>query len=151
MAQSTGSAHDLGTVRRVLQLLEESEVSCWIFGGWAEELRALCPARTHRDIDLLCRAASFSAVDEMLRTRDLTEIEGKRFHHKRAFLFEGVMVELFLVQRAGRDFFTSFWGETRHDWPADTFEHVLDLPVVGAQALADYRRSHDRLARRRPS
>jgi len=65
----------------------------------------------------LHQAQDFSVVDGLLRHRTLEEIEGKRFAHKRAFLLDGVLVELFLIER-DRGLFTSFWAKSRHDWPA---------------------------------
>ena len=62
--------------------------------------------------------------------------------HKRAFLFEGVMVELFLVLRDTHGLFTSFWGRTRHDWPPDTLASTAALSVASAAALTGYRSRH---------
>ncbi len=150
MAQQLSSGHDIGTVERVLRQLAEARLACWVFGGWAEELRGLCAARPHADIDLLLLADSFAPVETMFHEHSLTEIKGKRFPHKRAFLFEGVMVELFLVQTDDRGFFTSFWGTTRHDWPSDVFSGQLDPPTASASALTGYRRDHERLTNARP-
>jgi hypothetical protein len=145
MAHQLSSSHDIGTVRRAIRQLSEADLACWVFGGWAEELRGMCAARPHTDIDLLLLADDFAAVDVMLHERGLTEVKGKRFPHKRAFLFEGVMVELFLVQTDDRGFFTSFRNITRHDWPSDVFSDRLDPPTASVSALTDYRRDHDRL------
>lgn len=129
-------------MRRVLSVLEEAGAPCWLFGGWAEELRRVCAPRSHADVDLLCPGEDFAAVERMLGESELEEIEGKRFRHKRAFLFEGVMVEVFLVQRDTRGLFTSFWGRKRHDWPADTLASSSALPVASEAALAGYRSRH---------
>jgi len=58
--------------------------------------------------------------------------------HKRAFVLDGVMVELFFVRRDGGSLFTTFWAE-RHDWPSDTPADVGLLPVASAAAVAGYR------------
>ena len=134
--------HDLSTVQRSLRLLEEAGAPCWLFGGWAEQLRGLCAPRRHADVDLLYPAEDFATVERMLGESGLEEIEGKRFPHKRAFLFEGVMVELFLVQRDTHGLFTSFWGRNRHDWPPDTLGSTAALPVASAAALTGYRSRH---------
>jgi len=63
----------------------------------------------------LHQAQDFSVVDGLLRHRTLEEIEGKRFAHKHAFLLDGVLVELFLIERDDRGLFTSFWAKSRHD------------------------------------
>jgi hypothetical protein len=84
---------------RVTSLLDDALVDVWLFGGWAEELQGLVPARAHRDVDLLHPAEDFTRVDALLRAEPaLVEIVAKRFAHKRAFLLDGVMVELFLVR-----------------------------------------------------
>jgi hypothetical protein len=147
LAQVTPSPtnHDVGLVQRVLSLLCDADLSCWVFGGWAEQLRGLRAARPHNDIDLLCVADDRTALDLLVRERGLTEINGKRLHHKRAFLFEGVMVEIFLVQTDERGFFTSFWGTERYDWPADVFSHPIEPPTASTLALIGYREDHAEL------
>ena len=144
---------DLDFVHRAVDLLAAGEASCWIFGGWAEELRGLCPARSHKDLDLLCLAPSFAAVERLLGEQQLDEIDGKRFPHKRAIVLDGVMVELFLVQRDRRGLFTNFWGRYRHDWPAGALSSAGGLAVASAAALTGYRTEHSTLQRlpRQPS
>jgi hypothetical protein len=133
---------DLAFVRRALCLLAAGGADCWIFGGWAEELRGLCPARAHKDVDLLCLSGDFAVVERLLRAQRLEEIAGKRFEHKRALVLDGVMVELFLVRRDQRGLFTDFWGFHRHDWPPDALSSALGFPVASTAALASYRRAH---------
>ena len=50
--------NELNTVRRVMALLNGAGASCWLFGGWAEEMRGLRPPAAHGDIDLLYPAPS---------------------------------------------------------------------------------------------
>ena len=133
-------------VDRALGLLVAEAAACWVFGGWAEQLRGLCPPRRHKDLDLLYAAQSFAAVERMLAVRRLEEIKRKRFRHKRAFLVEGVMVELFLVERDASGLFTNFWGRCRHDWPADVLSSVRERPVASAAALVGYRSAHRKLS-----
>jgi hypothetical protein len=134
--------HDLGTVVRVLDALRGAGAACWVFGGWAEELRCLRFSGAHADIDLLYLADGFGPVEKMVADYRLEEIRGKRFARKGAFIFDGVMVELFLVRRDERGLFTSFWGRTRHDWPADALGWTKGLPVVSSAALAAFRSRH---------
>ena len=102
----------------VLARLEQNGISCLLFGGWAAEALGLVPPRTHRDIDLLLPAGSFSALDGLLAVPSVgfAEIPLKRFAHKRAFLFDGVMVEIILVQETGQGAVTNFWGDTLFAW-----------------------------------
>ena len=133
--------NDLALVERVIGLLASHGVPAWVFGGWAEELLGIAPARGHVDIDLLVAGDDWSAVDVLLG--ELDEIEAKRFAHKRAFVLDGVMVELFLVRRDGDSLFTPFWGE-RRDWPADTLDDDGLLAVASAAAVTGYRAAHPR-------
>ncbi len=134
--------NDLALVERVIGLLASRGVPAWVFGGWAEELLGIAPARAHGDIDLLVAGDDWGAVDALLA--ELDEIEAKRFAHKRAFVLDGVMVELFVVRRDEASLFTTFWGE-RRDWPADTLDdHDGPLPVASAAAVAGYRTAHPR-------
>jgi Aminoglycoside-2''-adenylyltransferase len=134
--------NDRRFVEDVLALLAHEGVGCWLFGGWAEELRGVAPPRAHRDVDLLHPAASFAAVDHVIAERGLAEIPAKRLPHKRAFELRGVMVEVLLVLHDARGRFTRFHGEQRHDWPADALGWVGRLPVAGPVALAGFRAAY---------
>ena len=48
------------------------------------------------------------------------------------------MVELFLVQRDERGWFTQL-ARRRHDWPANVLRHERPLPVASTAALAGFR------------
>jgi hypothetical protein len=108
----------LATVGSVMALLAEGGAECALFGGWAEEFLCLRPPGPHHDIDLVFGGSGFAAVERVLmrRPHQLSEVVAKRFAHKRAFLYDGVLCEVFLVQDADRAPFTLFWGDTRFDW-----------------------------------
>jgi hypothetical protein len=91
-------ANDLQTMRCVLSMLAGQGIHTWIFGGWAEELHGIVPSHAHADIDLLYQGQDFGSVDRAIRQPALHEIVAKRFAHKRAFMLDDVMVELFLVR-----------------------------------------------------
>ena len=136
-------------LHRTLDLLACKDVHCWVFGGWAEELHGLGAARAHQDVDLLCVADDFTAVDLLLRDHpQLHEIHDKRFAHKRAFELDDVCVELFLVQHDDNGYFTTFWGQ-RHDWPGDVLSSASQLPVASITALRNYR-AHWRALQHQP-
>lgn len=145
--QSGRVRHELGYLRRVLALLGSGGVRCWVFGGWAEELRALCPARAHNDVDLLYVAEDFTVAERLIGAHQLEEIKAKRFAHKRAFVLDDVMVELFFVEQDETGLFTNFWGRSRHDWPADVLSSASGLPVASVAALTGYRARHGALQR----
>ena len=129
--------NDLAFVERAVGLLDAHEIETWIFGGWGEELRGLIRPREHVDLDLLYPAEDWSAVDAL----PFDWIEGKRFPWKRAFVFEATMVELFLVQRDERGWFTEL-KRRRHDWPENVLATNGKLPVASTAALASFRHSY---------
>ena len=133
--------NDLAFVERVLALLADEGIAAWVFGGWAEELLGLAESRPHGDLDLLVRADDWQVVDGLLAQLD--EIQAKRFEHKRAFVLDGVMVELFLVRRDAEGLFTTFWG-ARRPWPENTLDGGGPLPVASSAAVAGYRAHHPR-------
>jgi hypothetical protein len=129
--------NDLAFVERTVSLLASKGIDTWVFGGWGEELRGLTKPREHVDVDLLYPAGSWGDVDALY----LDWIEGKRFHWKRAFRLEGIAVELFLVQRDERGFFTEL-ARRRHDWPENVLSTNGQLPVASTAALASMRHSY---------
>jgi hypothetical protein len=137
--------NDLPFVERVLALLADEEIAAWVFGGWAEELLGLAEPRPHGDVDLLVAADDWRAVDRFLERLD--EIPAKRLGHKRGFVLDGVMVELFLVRRDHEGLFTIFWG-ARRPWPGDTLDRDRPLPVASAAVVAGYRARHPKRPRR---
>jgi hypothetical protein len=129
--------NDVAFVERAVSLLQAKGVNVWIFGGWGEELRGLIKPRPHADLDLLFPAPDWRDVDGL----SLDWIARKRFPWKRAFVLDGVMVELFLVQGDERGWYTQL-KRRRHDWPADVFSSDGRLPVASTAALASYRHSY---------
>lgn len=131
----------------VLEALRNSDCPCILFGGWAEEALGLRHPASHGDIDLLLSADDFSKLDALLSINshhsDWREIERKRFHHKRAFLVQDVLVEILLVQSEYTGFVTWFWGDVRFDWQRplacklEFFGHGID--VATAANLSCYR------------
>jgi len=129
---------ELATVLRVVDVLEAARLRVWLFGGWAEELRGLRPPGEHSDVDLLYPGRDFMRIDRF------SGQTGERAH-KRSFELEGVPVEVLLVQRDERGWFTEL-PLGRHDWPADVFATAGRLPVASAGALAGYRKARLRRA-----
>jgi len=137
-----------GLVISVLAQLEQNGLPCLLFGGWAEEALGLAIPRAHRDIDLLLPANSFSALDSLLHVRaaEFKEIPLKRFAHKRAFVFEGVMVEVILVQDTGQGAVTHFWGDRLFAWKLPLKEECQlggrSLRSASRQNLEYFRKHH---------
>lgn len=99
-------------------LLHDAGIPVVVFGGWAEELQGVIDPRPHKDVDLLYESEDFAVVDAFLATcQAVKEILPKRFPHKRAFMFQGVMVELLLLQKEGERLITNFWNKYKFEWP----------------------------------
>jgi hypothetical protein len=148
------AAHTFVLVSETLRRLQQAGVQLWVFGGWAEELWRVTPPRPHNHIDLLYRAESFEVLDQIIAAEPaFVEIALKRFSHKRAFVYQGVMVEIFLAHGLAPHFVTSFFaGRYQLDWPADTFAYTLcidqqTIHVASRTALAHYRQQHAAIAR----
>lgn len=142
------SYSSLELLTEVVQMLTDAQVETWLFGGWAEELSGLCPPRPHRDIDLLYPAQDFARLEEFLRIKSgITEVEAKRFPHKRAFEWAGVLVEVFLVRPDADTLVTDFFGRLSFVWPQDTLLSTAELldkkwPCASVAALRLYRARH---------
>jgi hypothetical protein len=129
--------NDLRFVERAQTMLRAHGVETWVFGGWGEELRGLIRQREHVDLDLLYAAEAWDDVDALHLDWD----ERKRFPWKRAFWLEGIRVELFLVQRDERGWYTALERRT-HRWPDDLLASTGHLRVASTTALASFRHSY---------
>jgi hypothetical protein len=144
------SGNTLGFLLSVIHLFEESDLSVWVFGGWAEDLWRITPERIHNDIDFLYPATTFEYLDRFVaQTNDFQDIAAKRFSHKRAILYQDVMFEFILVQGNNEGYFTDFFsGRHRLAWPVDVFDHKAnisdyDIQIASIQALNMYRLRHE--------
>jgi hypothetical protein len=138
---------DRGSLSTILTRLRSIGADVVVFGGWAEELCGLRQPGFHSDVDLLYFAGGFDPIDRLLDDApDLIEIQEKRLPHKRAYVYRGIRVELFLVSRDEQGFFTPFWGTKQYRWPSGTHGGLIEgLPVAAPAALAAYRRDHEGL------
>ncbi len=143
MAENT-----LDLLAEVVQMLADAQIKTWLLGGWAEELSGLCAPRAHNDIDLLYPAQSFLRLEEFLRAQSgAQEVTAKRFPHKRAFEWSGVLVEVFLVRPKDDALVTDFFGTFPLVWSQDTLFSTVMLPggqwpCASAAALRLYRARH---------
>ena len=146
------SGNTLGFLLPVIHLFKESDLSVWLFGGWAENLWQITPGRIHNDIDFMYPATTFEYLDRFVaQTYDFQEIAAKRFSHKRAILYQDVMFEFILVQGNNEGYFTDFFsGRHRLAWPVDVFDNrasfpEYNIPIASVQALTIYRQHHERV------
>jgi hypothetical protein len=110
--------NDIEFVHFIIKLLASAGIQGIVFGGWAEELTGAIIPRPHKDLDLLYIGSDFNQIDKFLESQaGISEIKLKRFPHKRAFLYNGVMVELIWLLPHGDSFVTTFWNDYRLEWP----------------------------------
>jgi hypothetical protein len=134
-------------VTAVMHRLAAADIPCLLFGGWAEEALGLAQPRPHKDIDLLLQAPSFDAADRLLsRSNIFDEVALKRFAHKRAFMFDAVLIEITLIQTEGGIPVTWFWGDVRFAWRTPLSE-ACDLgghrlPTASGENLRHHRINH---------
>ncbi len=146
------SGNTLGFLLSVIHLFEESDLSVWVFGGWAEEIWQIIPGRMHNDIDFLYPATTFEQLDSFIaHTNVFQELPAKQFSHKRAILYQDVVIEFLLVQGVDGNYFTDFFSGRYHlVWPLDVFGHRAsipehNIPIASLQALTIYRQQHERV------
>jgi hypothetical protein len=129
--------NDLAFVERAQTTLRAHGIETWVFGGWGEELRGLIRPREHVDLDLLYPAESWDDVDE----QPFDWLASKRYEWKRAFVLEGIAVELFLVRHDEQGWYTELARRT-HRWPDNVLNSNGHLRVASTAALASYRHSY---------
>ena len=129
----------------VTNYLSNNDIDTWVFGGWAEEINGVIDPRSHKDIDLFYFDSNFEVVDKFLISENLPEIKGKHFRHKRAFEYNNVMVELFLVERDALGNYTNFWGKNKYYWPSDITGEVDGFNVILPKVLETYRRDYQQI------
>lgn len=143
------SANTLPFVLTILKNFDIARLPVWLFGGWAEEVWGISAPRTHYDIDLLYVADTFDTLDQYIdHTSTMTEIRAKRFSHKRAVLYQGVMIEFILVEPQIEGYHSQFFTNLYElAWPRDTLDYQLPIqekvvPIASKAALETYRRNH---------
>lgn len=136
------NTNNLSFLQKVAKRLKDSGMEVVVFGGWADELNGDIKPREHGDIDLLLFDQDFSGLERFMKNNsDIEEIEKKRSAHKRAFKLDGVMTELFLVQKDGEGkLFTDFWGEYKFYWPDMRYKNIEDVNVADRSVNQAYRK-----------
>ncbi|MDB4984491.1 MAG: hypothetical protein JWM20_670 [Patescibacteria group bacterium] len=140
--------NDKKFLQETYRFFNEKNISVWLFGGWAEELRGMVEPRNHNDIDFLYLAENFNTLDELIRNEKLEEILAKRLHHKRALLINGIMIEFILVTVIEHRFVTKFFGTYDYEWPSDIFSdsELSGIKIVSKNTLSFYRNNYSKIA-----
>ncbi len=134
------SINNIDFLKQVYELLKNNSIETYIFGGWAEELHGMTDPRNHKDIDLLYISNNWEAVDSFL---EIHKFEVKKiFSHKRAFLYQGILIELFLVSKENDNYHTNFFSKYLYTWPISTFTDNSNLKICSTESLIDYRKKH---------
>ena len=142
----------LDFVLTVIQRFAQAQMTTWLSGGWAEELWRLCPPREHGDVDLLYLAPNFHHLDHWLsHAQYLSPIQGKRFSHKRAVLYEQVMIEVVLLEPQSGGYVTHYFDNNYTlIWPHNSLSHLLLhgrlIPIASCQALHLHRQHYPQIA-----
>ncbi|SON57620.1 hypothetical protein HDIA_4079 [Hartmannibacter diazotrophicus] len=132
-------ANTLETLCEILTQLGAGRVPCAITGGWAEELLGLREPWKHADIDLVYQGETFAALDTAIEHLKPTvrEVWQKRFRHKRAFVFEGTLCEITLVQGGPLAPVTHYWGDVPFHWQVPLLhQEMVDLPCCRASVMS---------------
>lgn len=119
-----------------------------IFGWWAEELQWVFAPRAHNDIDMFLIDTDFSRLDLYIQSsHEFIEILPKKFPHKRAVIYDWVMIEFFLVTNVNDILTTNFFDIHLYNWwnikiikNVTTWWHKLK--VVDKDIVAKYREKY---------
>ena len=141
----------LTLLENVLLLLKENKLNCYLFWWWAEELLWMREPRPHNDIDLIYCDKDFDIVDTFLSNLPswIEEVTAKRFAHKRAFLINDVVCELFLASRCEKTIETNFWWKYPYIRPQNIFDSdavsiwVHQCNIVSRETLIQYRKDYE--------
>lgn len=134
----------------IVTRLENEGLKIVIFGGWAAELQKIEKVRPHSDIDLLILDKDFNRLVGFINRNEWEIV--KSYSHKKAFMFDGIMVEVFLVRIDDNEFTTEFTGEEKSvifHWPDQLFTERairdVSLKLATKDTMAKYRKSHKRI------
>ena len=141
--------NDLSLVQSVIADLQESHFEVLLIGGWAEELQGVAQPRHHEDIDVVLLDASPDALDAFVTHRH--EVVEKRLSQKRAYLADGILVELFLARWGGVQYETIWWGRLPWRWPTEMAPTMIaGVPVASKAVLKGFRESYTDIGAARP-
>lgn len=142
----------LDFVLTIMRRFAQAQMPVWLAGGWAEELWGLCPPRQHKDVDLLYLASDFQFPDYWFsQAQDMSPIQGKRFSHKRAVLYEQIMIEVVLLTPQSGGYITHYFDRRYTlNWPNDSLCHLFVgghlIPIASYQALQLHRQCYPQIA-----
>lgn len=136
------SENTLPLVIAIMGELSTEKCSVLLGGGWAKELLGLIRPRVHKDIDLYYLGTDLSPIDSFIAAKAYKEIQAKHMAHKRAFLANGVMVEIVLIQQDNQGHHSPFspWGDVPIRWPQPLSAEIEELGIscLSSEALNFY-------------
>lgn len=130
----------------LVQDLTKADNNIAIFGGWAVELLDIKAPWAHSDIDLLLLGDHFDNLLDWIGKNKLKIV--KSYAHKKAFIINDVMAEVFLVSRPNNTTkFVGKKGETVFQWPSELFIeksiHGHTYRLASKAAMDKYTEEHD--------
>ena len=143
---TTTPTHDTTFVESAVETLAKEGLRVWVFGGWAEEMLGIADSRPHGDIDLLYLGPNFDEVDHVVRRKGWRSV--KHLSHKRAFELSGITIDVFLVQRDQRGYYSTFFGQ-RHSWPDDVVSDPSRVAIASFRSVSGFPDAFGRLLERR--
>jgi len=132
-------------LKEIVKKLESNSIYTIVFGGWARELNNLCEPRNHKDIDLLWVSDDFSLVDDFIFNFKIKEITEKRFSHKRAFIYKGIVVEIFLIRSENGHYSSIFFETLTLQWPSTLFKEMNGFRVAMPEVIDWYEDQHSKI------
>ena len=135
-------------VVEVISIFLKHQVLLHVFGGWAEELTGIRPCSAHKDVDFICVDEGTRKIDSILSEISVfAEIEQKRFSHKRAFMYKGIMIEIFLARRYVSHCYIDLWGRYKICWLESRMSQLIPdaystISVVSPDVLQLYRQHY---------
>jgi hypothetical protein len=133
-----------------LARLDDAGLRPVLFGGWAKQLHGAWPPAPHGDLDVLVHAGSPAPIDAYIAARGADAYAPKAHPHKRAYVADGHLVELFAVGGSPDAPVTDFYGHYARPWPtplatAHTLPGGRTIQLASAPVIAGYEADHHRI------
>jgi len=134
----------------IVTKLQNEGLEIVVFGGWSAELQGIENARLHSDIDLLILDGDFNHLVKFITHNEWEVI--KSYSHKKAFIVDSIMVEVFLVKIDDNELATEFIGEEGSvvfHWPSKLFikrtTEGTSIKLATKNAMSKYRKNHAKI------
>jgi len=134
----------------IVRYMESNGLMIIIFGGWSAELLDIEKSRPHSDIDLLMIDETFDNLTKLIAHNKWDIV--KSYSHKKAFIVDGVMIEVFLVKSIDGEYITEFIGKKMSmsfNWPSKLFIKKIikgrNFKLATKETMNNYKKSHKKI------